>query len=54
MQFFGVGKWHGGYYATLNLAGSRPGNVIAGTWAVMMKHGSDGYLETAKLILEAN
>ena len=54
MQFFGVGKWHGGFYATLCLAGSRPGNVIAGTWAVMMKHGRDGYLATAKQILEAN
>jgi glutamate/tyrosine decarboxylase-like PLP-dependent enzyme len=35
------------------MAGSRPGNVIAGTWASMLKHGFEGYKQKAKNILEA-
>jgi sphinganine-1-phosphate aldolase len=46
-------SWNGGFYATPNMAGSRPGNVVAGTWAAMMKIGKSGYLENAKLILSA-
>jgi sphinganine-1-phosphate aldolase len=52
-QFFATMSWNGGFYATPNMAGSRPGNVVAGTWAVMMKIGESGYLENAKLILSA-
>jgi sphinganine-1-phosphate aldolase len=40
---FGVADWHGGFYATPSLAGSRPGATIAGTWAAMMSIGKDGY-----------
>lgn len=42
-QFFSTGRWNGGFYATTNIAGSRPGNVIVATWAVMVKIGYDGY-----------
>jgi len=35
------------------MAGSRPGNVIAATWASMLKHGYEGYKQKAKNILEA-
>lgn len=52
-QFFANARWNGGIYATTTIAGSRPGNVIAGTWAVMMKIGREGYIKNAKLILDA-
>ena len=35
------------------MAGSRPGNIIAGTWAALMKIGQTGYIENAKVILNA-
>jgi sphinganine-1-phosphate aldolase len=31
--------WNGGFYATPSMAGSRPGNIIAGTWAAMISFG---------------
>lgn len=34
-QFFTYGRWNGGLYATTTIAGSRPGNVVVATWAVM-------------------
>lgn len=52
-QFFANARWNGGIYATTTIAGSRPGNVIAATWAVMMKIGREGYLKNAKIILDA-
>ena len=36
---FATSEWHGGIYLTPTLAGSRPGNIIAGTWATMMTKG---------------
>jgi len=35
------------------MAGSRPGNIIAGAWAAMMSIGHKGYKENAKIILSA-
>lgn len=52
-QFFCEAKWPGGLYATTALAGSRPGNIVIGTWAVMMKIGRSGYVANAKKIFEA-
>jgi len=52
-QFFATPRWNGGLYATTCLAGSRPGNVVVGTWAVLMKHGVEGYQKNAKIILDA-
>jgi len=52
-QFFATMSWNGGFYGTPVMAGSRPGNVVAGTWAAMMKIGESGYFENAKLILTA-
>lgn len=52
-QFFAASSWNGGLYATTTIAGSRPGNVIMGTWAVMLKLGQEGYAKNAKQILEA-
>lgn len=41
-------EWNGGLYATTCIAGSRPGSVIAGTWASMLKFGRNGYKEKAR------
>lgn len=45
--------WNGGFYATPNIAGSRAGYVIAGSWAALMKTGASGYIENTKLVLSA-
>jgi sphinganine-1-phosphate aldolase len=45
--------WNGGIYATTCIAGSRPGAVIAGTWASILKHGRKGLKEKARKILHA-
>mmetsp|Transcript_17986 Transcript_17986/g.45383 ORF Transcript_17986/g.45383 Transcript_17986/m.45383 type:complete len:538 (+) Transcript_17986:118-1731(+) len=50
-QYFVASDWPGGIYATPALAGSRPGALIAGTWAVMMHMGKKGYLQCAKDIM---
>lgn len=47
-------KWNGGFYTTTTIAGSRPGSVIAGTWAAMMKIGATGYIQNTKVILSAS
>jgi sphinganine-1-phosphate aldolase len=52
-QFYVNTSWNGGIYATTCVAGSRPGSVIVGTWASMLKYGRDGLKQKAKGILEA-
>jgi sphinganine-1-phosphate aldolase len=52
-QFYCNTEWNGGIYATTCIAGSRPGSIIAGTWAAMLKFGRNGYKERARKILEA-
>lgn len=52
-QFFATSSWNGGLYATTSLAGSRPGNVIAASWSVMVKIGQEGYAKNAKTVLDA-
>jgi sphinganine-1-phosphate aldolase len=46
-------QWSGGIYATPSILGSRPGGVVAATWAAMMKHGESGYIETTRQIVGA-
>lgn len=46
-------QWSGGIYATPTILGSRPGGVVAATWAAMMKHGEAGYIETTRQIVGA-
>ncbi|KAG8788586.1 hypothetical protein FRC20_008180 [Serendipita sp. 405] len=50
-QYFVVPDWAGGVYASPSIAGSRPGAIIAGTWAVMQYMGEDGYLASCKSIM---
>lgn len=51
-QFYVLPNWKGGLYASPTLAGSRPGALIAGCWAVMMYHGESGYIASCQKIME--
>ena len=44
-------NWPGGVYASPTIAGSRVGNVVAGTWAAMLSHGENGYVEETRNIV---
>ena len=50
-QYYVSPNWQGGIYATPTMAGSRPGGLIAATWATMMYMGEDGYVEATKKII---
>jgi sphinganine-1-phosphate aldolase len=52
-QYYVCPDWSGGVYASPNMAGSRPGALIAGCWASLMKMGEDGYLDTCLKIVGA-
>lgn len=51
-QYFSETNWPGGVYATPILAGSRPGSLIASTWATMLYFGVDGYVEETRKVVE--
>lgn len=40
-QYYVFPEWSGGVYASPSMAGSRPGALIAGTWAVMQYIGME-------------
>ena len=46
-------NWPGGIYASPTISGSRIGNVVAGTWAALMYHGEQGYVESTTRIVKA-
>jgi len=50
-QYFVYPDWAGGAYASPSLAGSRPGALIAGTWATMQYMGQNGYLNSCRSIV---
>ncbi|KAL5528632.1 DPL1 [Sanghuangporus sanghuang] len=50
-QYYITTGWPGGLYGSPSMAGSRPGALIAGTWAAMQYMGQDGYLESCKNIV---
>ncbi|KAF8445009.1 pyridoxal phosphate-dependent transferase [Boletus edulis BED1] len=50
-QYYVTPYWTGGVYASPSLSGSRPGALIAGTWAAMQYMGSDGYLQSCRDIV---
>jgi sphinganine-1-phosphate aldolase len=51
-QPFEVDDWPGGKFATATLVGTRPGGGIAGAWATLQAMGEQGYVETARQIME--
>ncbi|ESK81959.1 sphingosine-1-phosphate lyase [Moniliophthora roreri MCA 2997] len=50
-QYFVMTGWSGGLYASPSMSGSRPGALIAGTWAAMMSVGNKGYLDSCTRIV---
>jgi len=52
-QYYICPDWSGGVYASPGLAGSRPGALIAGAWASLMRIGEDGYLDACLKIVGA-
>ncbi|KAL0956770.1 hypothetical protein HGRIS_002890 [Hohenbuehelia grisea] len=51
-QYYVNPSWTGGVYASPGLAGSRPGALIAGTWAAMQYMGTSGYLKSCRDIVK--
>ncbi|HPQ68559.1 MAG TPA: aspartate aminotransferase family protein [bacterium] len=51
-QMFVFTDWPGGVFASPALLGTRPGGSIAAAWAAMVALGEDGYLETARQIMD--
>ena len=51
-QYFVDPNWSGGIYISPTLAGSRSGELIAGTWSTMMYFGKNGYIDNTNKILE--
>ncbi|KAH7108269.1 PLP-dependent transferase [Auriculariales sp. MPI-PUGE-AT-0066] len=45
-QYYVNTFWSGGVYASPAISGSRPGSLIAGTWAAMQYMGYEGYLQS--------
>ncbi|PWN43891.1 PLP-dependent transferase [Ceraceosorus guamensis] len=52
-QYYVQPDWTGGVYASPSIAGSRPGALIAGTWAALMTMGDDGYTASCASIVGA-
>lgn len=52
-QYFVSPDWSGGVYASPGIAGSRPGALIAGCWASMMRVGEEGYISACSTIVGA-
>lgn len=50
-QFFAIADWPGGMYCSPAMAGSKPGNVIAGTWAAMINLGHEGYVKSCRAVV---
>ena len=51
-QYFVSTEWTGGIFISPTLAGSRSGGIIAATWAALVNHGLQGYVEASRAILE--
>ncbi len=52
-QTFVFDDWLGGFYASPNMMGTRPGAPIAAAWAVLQRLGEDGYLDLTGRMLGA-
>ncbi|OCF45133.1 sphinganine-1-phosphate aldolase [Kwoniella heveanensis CBS 569] len=52
-QYYIMTDWAGGVYASPSMAGSRPGSILAGAWAVLNYIGEDGYTASCKEIVTA-
>ncbi|UCC18224.1 MAG: aspartate aminotransferase family protein [Promethearchaeota archaeon] len=53
-QFSVYTNWTGGIYISPSMRGTRPGGAIAAAWAAMKHLGMDGYLNLAKIVMDAS
>lgn len=53
-QYYVSTDWTGGLYGSPTLAGSRPGALVVGCWATMVRIGEKGYTESCKDIVTAS
>ncbi|WWC86025.1 uncharacterized protein L201_000896 [Kwoniella dendrophila CBS 6074] len=53
-QYYVMTDWEGGVYASPSMAGSRPGSILAGAWAVLNYIGEDGYTQSCREIVIAS
>lgn len=53
-QYSVFADWPGGIYGTPGMAGSRPGALVAATWAALTHHGADGYRDNTRKIVETS
>ncbi|KAI3387158.1 hypothetical protein SNEBB_010916, partial [Seison nebaliae] len=51
-QYFNYVNWPGGIYAAATFAGSKPGALVATTWATLLHFGVSGYAECVRQIIE--
>ena len=51
-QYFSCVDWPGGIYVSPTFAGSRPGSLIAITWATLLTTGVEKYVEITKNIIK--
>lgn len=52
-QYYINTDWVGGIYGSPTLAGSRPGALIVGCWATLLRIGEEGYIKSSKEIITA-
>lgn len=50
-QYSCFADWPGGIYGTAAMPGSRPGGLVAATWAAMALTGRDGYVKNCKAMV---
>ncbi|KAM3160629.1 Dihydrosphingosine phosphate lyase [Lachancea thermotolerans] len=50
-QYYLLSDWVGGLYGSPTLAGSRPGALVVGCWATMLRMGEKGYINSCKEIV---
>jgi glutamate/tyrosine decarboxylase-like PLP-dependent enzyme len=53
-QFSVYTDWSGGIYISPSMRGTRPGGAIAAAWAALRALGMDGYLNLAKVVMDAS
>ncbi len=53
-QFSVYTDWSGGIYISPSMRGTRPGGAIAAAWAAMKHLGMNGYLNLAKIVMDAS
>ncbi|MFX1304010.1 MAG: pyridoxal phosphate-dependent decarboxylase family protein [Promethearchaeota archaeon] len=53
-QFSVYTDWTGGVYISPSMRGTRPGGAIAAAWAAMRHLGMNGYLNLAKIVMDAS